>query len=202
MRLPEDLPPSLPNNNNGNPYIKYSLSIVLNRSWPYFDLSFPHRILVTPRVHIPRDVWFLQIKESNLKDLYISGILRCNYLLIGQSSISLELKIENPSRMTIERTIVALIQHRQFAEAVGNSIIFSHSLPDMIDFKNDHLYLTFQIPVLAPAGLFAPTSSYTRPGDNNRSWTVEYTLAVTFYTQAVLRNVTLEFPILVANSKC
>jgi len=165
----------------------------MRRSWLHRNIRSTRPIIVTPRVSPPRNVRPLEREESNFRDLYIYGKLLHNYLLIGEPYISLELNIQNPSQTTIKEIIVKLIQRRRLANKYGEVVIFEQSLPDIIDFQNDYLHRTFQVPVLPSVQLFAPTSYY-------KSWVIDYIFKVTLKTKLFFTNVTLDFPLIVANS--
>jgi len=193
VRLAKDLPASLILVDQNIPYIDYFLEVNLSRSGFRPNIRSKRLIMVTPRVSPPRNVWPLESKESNFRDLYIHGKLLRNYLLIGEPYISLELNIQNPSQTTIKEIIVKLIQRRRLSDNYGEVVIFEQPLPDIIYFQNDHLHRTFQVPVLPTVQLFAPTSYY-------KDWVIDYVFKATIKTNLLFKNVTLAFPIIVGNS--
>ena len=122
--------------------------------------------------------------------------------MIGEPYITLELDIQNPDRTTIQDTVVTLVQRRLLDHSVGRAIIFEQPLPGMIGFRGPHLHRTFQVPVVPSMEFLAPTSYYIRHGDRSEPWTVEYAVEVKFKTPfAFYRDIILDFPLLVANSK-
>ncbi len=173
----------------------------MGRSWFHRNIRSRLSIMVTPQVPRPRDVWSLESEESNFRDLHIYGKLLRSYLLIGEPYITLELNLENPSQTTIKEIIVTLIQLRQLAKHNGRTIIFEQTLPGIVDIQNTHLHQTFQIPVVSTFESFAPTTFYRNPNNPNETFVVSYVLEVKFKTKLAFTNVTIEFPLLVVNSK-
>ena len=193
------MPPSLVHIGKYIPGIEYSLKINLDRSWFKRNIRSEMRIWIMPRVLRPRDVWSPESEESNFRHLHIYGKLLRNYLLVGEPYITLELDIQNPSHTTIKEIIVSLIQCRLLFGKDGRVPIFQYSLPDIVDFQNDHLHRTFQVPTTL--GLIAPSSYYENPKNSNKPYIVEYVLEVKFKTRLFFTNATLEFPVIVANSE-
>jgi hypothetical protein len=173
----------------------------MNRSRFHRNIRSELRIMVIPHVPRPREVWPVEREESNFRDLYIYGKLLRNYLLIGEPYITLELNIENPSQTTIKEIVATLIQRRKLAKRSGQAIIFEQSLPGIVDFQDTHLHQTFQIPVVPTFEFFAPTTYYKDPNNPTETWIFDYVLEVKFKTRLFFKNVTLEFPLLVVNSK-
>jgi hypothetical protein len=200
MRLAQYLPPSLANIRSSAPHIDYFLQVNLDRSRFHRNIRSQLGIMITPRVPRPRNVWSVEREEANFGDLYIYGKLLRDYLLIGEPYITLELDIQNPSQTTIKEIMVKLVQGRRLATEYGRALIFKQSLPDIIDFQNNHLHRTFQVPVLPSHLLFAPTTYYRDPGKFNQTWVIEYTFEVEIKTKLFSTNVILKFPLLVANS--
>jgi len=200
MRLGQYLPPSLANISSSAPHIDYFLQVNLDRSRFHRNIRSQLGIMITPRVPRPQNVRSVERKEANFRDLYIYGKLLRNYLLIGEPYITLELDIQNPSQTTIKEIMVKLVQRRRLAKKYGQALIFKQSLPDTIDFQNNHLHRTFQVPVLQSHLLFAPTTYYKDPDKPNQTWVIDYMFEVEIKTKLFFTNVILEFPLLVANS--
>ncbi len=200
MRLAKLLPPSLTDVNDHTPYIDYFLEVNLDRSSFRRNICSKLPIIVTPHVSRPRNVRSVEREETNFRDLYIYGKILRNYLSIGEPYITLELNIENPSQTTIKEIMVKLVQRRQLANERGEVVIFHQSLPDIIDFQNNHLHRTFQVPVPASSLLCAPSSYYIDPDKPAKPWVIDYVFRVTIKTKLSFTNVTLDFPLTVTNS--
>jgi len=200
VRLAQYLPPTLAYIKQDIPHIDYFVQVNLNRSWFHRNIRSQRHIMITPRVPRPRNVWSVEREEANFRDLIIYGKLLRNYLLIGEPYITLELDIQNPSQTTIKEIIVKLVQRRRLAKKYGQVVIFEQSLPDIIDFENNHLHRTFQVPVLPARLLFAPTTYYTDPDKPKQTWVIDYVFEVEIKTKLFFTNVTLKFPLLVANT--
>lgn len=198
-----NLPPSLQFITSfRNPIIEYSLGINLARSWFHRNIRSKLYINMYPRTSPPRNVFSIEREESNFRDLHIYGKLLRNYLVVGEPFMALELSIQNPSHTTITQVVVTLYQHRHLGVKKAKVTIFEYSLPGIVDFQNEHLHRTFQVPVHHPHGVLPPTSYWENTKRFfHKSWTVEYVLEVKFKTRLLFTNVTLEFPITVVTDK-
>ena len=201
MRLPENLPPSLAHVGFEIPYIEYCLHVDMNRSWFHRDIRYKTFIIVGRQISRPLEVKSLEREASNFMDLRIHGQLLRNCLLISEPYIHLELEIQNRNRTTTKKVTVKLIQHRQLARRKGGAIIFKESLSEIANFQDTHLHQTFQIPVIPTTQFSVPTGNYKYPDNPNRFCSVSYILEVKFKTIFFVRNLLLQFPLIVANSE-
>jgi hypothetical protein len=98
-------------------------------------------------------------EDANFRDLRIYGKLPRDYFIVGEPYIPLELDIINPSQTTIKEVVVKLMQHRELGKWFGVAIVFQESLPNIANFRNNHLHQTFRVPLplLSPM-LLAPSS--------------------------------------------
>jgi len=200
MRLAKYLPPSLAYAREPTPYIDYYVeaSVDLSSLRPNTRSKVP--IMVTPRLPRPPNTWSLEAEQSNFRGLHVYGKLLRHYLLIGERYITLELNIQNPSQTTIKEIIIKLIQRRHLSSKSGAVIIFEQALPEITYFQDRHLRRIFQVPVNLSTLLVAPTTYIAKLDKSNQPWSVDYILEVILKTNLFFANVTLEFPLIVANS--
>ena len=178
------------------------MKINLARSWFQRNIRSQVPIIIYPRVYPTRQVWPVEREESNFRDLNIYGKLLRSYIVFDKPHIALELTIQNPGHTTITRIDVTLYQNRSLGGKKGRVTIFQDSLAGIVDFQNEYLHRTFQIPIRYQYGLLPPTSYWKNTGKLfNKSWTVEYVLEVTFRTRLFFTNATLTFPIMVVTSE-
>ena len=200
MRLAEHLPPSLFNDKIPTPYINYFVKASVNYSSFRSNIRSQVYITVEPCMPQPPSTWPVEAEQTSFRGLHAYGKVLNHYLLTGERYITLELNIDNPKQITIEEIIIKLVQRRRLGQRSGKAIIFRQELPDIADFQNTQVRRTFQVPLDAPGILFAPTTYIAKVDKSNRPWSVDYILKVKLKTDRSFANVTLEFPLIVANS--
>ena len=183
------------------PFIKYSIGFKLKQSWYKSDIAGAALITIYPRVRPPRDVWPLEREESKFSGLYVYGKLLKNYLLLSKPFIDLELLIQNPKLTTIKDVEITLYQKRNLAEESSRTVVSEYSLPELVEFRNDHFHHTFRVPITSSRLLGVPTSYCPNPQHPDRPWIVDYEIEVKFRTGLFSSNIILEFPIFIANIK-
>lgn len=199
VHLGESLPPSLFRVKGAVPHIDYFLAV--NGVCSDSDRSFYQKlpIVIMPNIPRPLNDSIIEQKES-ISDLCVNGQLLRNYLPIGERFISLKLHINNPSRSIIKEGIVKLVQQRQLKRHYGEAIIFKDTLAQIINFRDESLQETFEIPVPTLDRSLAPSSTYNSSETPNAPWVVSYTFEVKLKTALFSKNLVLKFPIMVVNS--
>lgn len=200
VRLAEHLPPSLINVKICTPYINYFVEVSVEYSFFRPNASFKVPITVKPCMPQPPSTWPVEAEQSSFRGIHAYGKVLNHYLLIDERYITLELNIDNPKQITIEEIIIKLVQRRRLGYRSGKAIIFRQELPETAHFQNTQLHRTFQVPLEVYTELFAPTTYIAKFDKSNRPWSVDYIFKVKLKTNLFFANVTLEFPLIVANS--
>jgi hypothetical protein len=161
-----------------------------------------HVVVIIPRVKLPLDVSPVQIDDENRKNLYIHVRLPYNCLVVGQTSIPFELIVRNPNQATIKEAIVELVQTRRLGVAgVRADRIYETSLPDLIDFQDENLHSTFQVPFLVSYEKLVPTTNFLTASDKESPWVISYTLLVTFDIKGIFTNMKFTIPVNIVNDR-
>ncbi|CAF1188486.1 unnamed protein product [Rotaria sordida] len=161
------LPSSLPPDDECDPCICY-YALVHLRHADYTDFARKFSFLVFTRT--PKPVVTRQSLQNNIidtsvqhKSVKLYGALSNNGLVVPGQTLSLQIEINNPMKVTIKLIRATLKQYRIITDQETDFIIFSFILPGFKSkgFNSEYRQSTYELPIpMEKCRLMAPTSSY------------------------------------------
>ena len=159
-------------------------------------------VVIIPRVKLPLDVNPIESDNENRKSLYIHVRLPCNCRVAGQTYIPFELFVRNPNQATIKEAVVKLLQTRRLGVAGDRTFnIYETSFPNLIDFQDENLHSTFQVPFPVSYVKLVPTTNFVTASDSKSPSLISYTLIVTFDIKGIFTNMKFTIPINIVNDR-
>jgi len=154
--LPQKLPPSIDSSFS----IKYYIMIVVDRPWFPVNCAQDYSLTILPTVDLsiePEGRESVARSRRNSQQFEFKVYLHNRGILPGQH-ISLDIDINNPRKLTIEKTKATLLQYQTIVDAEHTEKIFEKDLSNLIDFNQTELHETFEL--LVPYSHLIPSCSH------------------------------------------
>lgn len=153
FNIPQNLPPSIDSSFS----IKYYVMIVIDKPWFPINSEQIYPLTILPVIDIytqPQGREPVTLSRQNSQQLEFKLYLHRRGIIPGKN-ISLDIDIENPMKLKIEKARATLVQYQTISDTEHVETIFQKEISELIGFNQTELHQTFDIHV--PYSHLAPT---------------------------------------------
>ncbi|UJR16132.1 hypothetical protein I4U23_003043 [Adineta vaga] len=196
--LPQLLPPSSSPTTVLHPCIRYYTRIIVDKSWYQQNITRVYPLIIFPHVNI----FHCDIRRQstcqchiNRQNFQMKVSLQQRAILPGQT-VCLDVDLNNPKRLQIERIDTKLIQHRVINTDHHKEILLHIDLPGLLNFDQRQLQQTFHFDI--PFDYLSPTFDCKIKGRHSSiSISIYYELKFKAIVHGISDDIDFSMPIII-----